>query len=336
MSIPANGSGYTGVGKLGPKGSQACTAILDMVPAKLPLLLAFLPLLSYSQDFTTDVKVVNLFATVRDDQGRIVHNLSKTDFTLDEDGRAQTIRYFSQESGLPLTLGLLVDTSISQRRLLGEERAASVRFLNQVLRSDQDRAFIMHFDRDVELLQDLTSSREKLGDALAQLAVPKRDPRGREEGGTALYDSVLLAAQEVIGKGTRSGQKALILLTDGVDNGSKVDLSQAIESAQRADTLVYSILFADRGAYEGVYASMAGKKALQRISVETGGSFFEVSSSKPISAIYMRLEDELRDQYSIGYTSDRSGTAAGYRKIHLTTQRPGLSVQTRDGYYASR
>ena len=301
--------------------------------------MCILALAANAQDFTTDIRVVNLFAIVRDDQGRLVHDLTKDDFTLEEEGRPQTIRYFSQETGLPLTLGVLVDTSISQRRLLAEERTSSYRFLNQVLRSDRDRAFVMHFDREVELLQDLTPIREKLADALAQLAVPRPVPHGSDPGGTALYDAVLLASQEVIQKDgamRNQSRKALVLLTDGVDNGSKVGLFAAIEAAQRADTLVYSILFSDRRAYDGVYASMAGKKALQRVSQESGGSFFEVSESKPISTIYMRLEEELRDQYSIGYTSDRAGAGAGYRKIHLAAKRPGLSVETRDGYYVNR
>jgi VWFA-related protein len=285
--------------------------------------------------FSTDVRVVSLFATVRDPQGHVVPNLTQEDFTLEEDGRPQAIRYFSRESGLPLTLGLLIDTSVSQRRVLAEERSASYRFLTQVLRPDKDRAFVIHFDRVVELLQDLTASRDKLGDALARLATPKRQP-GKpswSEGGTDLYDSVLLASDELMIKQT--GRKAIVLLTDGVDNGSKVDLFRAIESAERANTLVYSILFTDHGAYEGVYASMNGKNALQRISRETGGAFFEVSHSDPISAIYLQLEEALRTQYSIGYTSDRTDAKPGYRKIHLATKRSGLLVETRDGYYAS-
>jgi VWFA-related protein len=299
------------------------------------VVIALFPLLIRSQDFSTNVRVVNLFVTVRDDQGRVVHNLTKDDFTLEEDGRPQTIRYFSQESGLPLTLGILVDTSISQRRLLAEERAASFRFLSQVLRGDQDRAFIIHFDRDVELLQDLTSSRDKLGDALARLQTPKRQP-GKpswSQAGTALYDSILLASEEVMRK--ESGRKALILLTDGVDNGSKIDLWRAIESAQRADTLAYTILFSDGDAYDGVYASANGKKALQRISRETGAAFFEVARNNTIASIYAQLEEELRNQYSIGYTPDRNDSGRGYRKIHLAAK-PGLLVVTRDGYYPGR
>jgi VWFA-related protein len=331
------------------------------------------PLLRAQKDttFTADVRVVNVFATVRDKQGRIVRNLTKDDFALLEDGRPQTIRYFSQESGLPLTLGLLVDTSMSQRRVLGQERTASYSFLDRVLREDKDLAFVIHFDHEVELLQDLTPSRKKLEAALAQLELPESqrpswggggrgDPGGpggrrgggRGGGGTSLYDSVLLASDELMKK--QSGRKALIMLTDGVDNGSKVPLSSAIESAQRADTLVYSILFADQEAYPawagggrgrhggggpgGRYPQHRpdGKKVLQQLSKETGGGFFEVSKRQPIEKIYGQIQEELRNQYSLGYAPDKADAGAGYRKINLTTGQSGLVVQTRDGYFADR
>ena len=313
--------------------------------------------------FTADVKVVNVFATVRDKQGKIVQDLTKDDFALLEEGRPQVIKYFSQESNLPLTLGLLVDTSMSQRRVLGQERTASERFLQQVLREDKDQAFVIHFDHDVELLQDLTPSRKKLAAALAQLELPQEQRQrvgwgrpggrvpggqpGRHGGGTSLYDSVLLASDELMKQ--QSGRKALIMLTDGVDNGSRVPLSSAIESAQRADTLVYSILFADPEAYGGGFGGGGmgrrggrypprrqeehpdGKKILQRLSKETGGGFFEVSKKLTIEKIYDQIEEELRNQYSLGYTPE-AGT--GYRKIQLTVKRPDLIVRTRDGYYA--
>jgi VWFA-related protein len=289
--------------------------------------------------FTADVNLVSLFATVRDAQGHVVHTLTRDDFKLEEDGRPQTIRYFSQESELPLTLGLLIDTSISQQRVLAEERIASFRFLSQVLRPNQDRAFVIHFDRDVELLQDLTASRDKMDQALARLETPKLPPRKRGDpkvglwslGGTALYDSILLASDEILRR--EPGRKAIILLTDGVDNGSKIGAYRAIESAQLADTLVYSILFSDRNAYDGTYASQDGKKTMQRISQETGGALFEVSRQQPIAAIYSQLEEELRNQYNIGYTPD--GAGSGYRKIQLTVAKPNLSVTTRDGYFAA-
>ncbi len=232
--------------------------------------------------FSTGVKVVNLFANVRNRNGQIVKDLTKDDFLLDEDGRAQVISYFSQESDLPLTLGLLVDTSGSQRRLIGEERSASYRFFEQVLRPEKDVAFVIHFDFEAELLQDITSSRSLLEKALENLEAPaqqrqqQRQPTqqpmpypfpggggrrrggpmgggggggGQRRGGTVLYDAVLLAADELMRK--QSGRKALILLTDGVDTGSKVSLFSAVEAAQRADTLVCSILFEDPAAYGG-------------------------------------------------------------------------------------
>ncbi|HYL76655.1 MAG TPA: VWA domain-containing protein [Bryobacteraceae bacterium] len=317
--------------------------------------------------FTADVRVVNVFATVRDKHGAIVRNLTKGDFQLEEDGRPQVIRYFTQESDLPLTLGLLVDTSLSQRRVLGQERTASYRFIDRVLREDKDQTFVIHFDREVELLQDLTSSRKKLDAALAQLELPEsqrpswgggrgqgRRPGGHGGGGTSLHDSVLLASDELMKKQT--GRKALIVLSDGVDNGSKVPLTSAIESAQRADTLVYSILFADQEAYPawaggggrmgrrggGGYPGgrrpenrVDGKKVLQRLSLETGGGFFEVSKKQNIDKIYDQIQEELRNQYSLGYTPDRADAGAGYRKIRLMAKQSGLIVQTRDGYYAS-
>jgi VWFA-related protein len=321
---------------------------LEIMNHKLLFSLVFSTMLACAQDstFSTDVRVVNIFATVHDGKGHVVRNLTKDDFSIAEDGRPQTIRYFSQESDLPLTLGLLIDTSLSQQRVLGEERSASYRFLTQVLRPEKDRAFVIHFDREVELLQDLTSSRQKLDDALAELQTPARGDRahyGRRrggpnigrwgQGGTELYDSVLLASEEVMQK--QSGRKALILLTDGVDSGSKVGLTRAIESAQRAGTLVYSILFSDRGSYDGRYPGPSGKRVLQRISQQTGGGLFEVSLEKPISAIYSQLEDELRNQYSIGYTPDRLDAGPGYRMIRLTTHQPDLAVAAREGYYAN-
>lgn len=315
-----------------------------MLETKQLHLLMLLPFACLAQEahFTTDVRVVNLFATVRDAHGRVVQNLTRDDFSLQEDGHPQTIRYFSQESGLPLTLGLLVDTSISQERVLIQERRASDRFLSEVLRPEKDRAFIIHFDNEVELLQDLTASRERLADALARLETPaQRKPKPKRGapkignwalGGTDLYDSVLLASEQLMRN--QSGRKALILLTDGVDNGSEVNLEHAIESAQLADTMIFSILFSDRNAYEGVYASINGKKVLQRISRQTGGVFFQVSEQEPISAIYAQLEEELRNQYSIGYTPDRAASEPGYRKISLAATRAGLQVITRDGYYS--
>jgi VWFA-related protein len=328
---------------------------------------------------SVNVKVVNVLATVRDKHGEIVRNLTKDDFVLEEDDRPQSIRYFSRETDLPLTLGLLVDTSLSQRRVLDQERSASSTFLDQVLRVDKDVAFVIHFDREVELLQDLTSSRQKLQAALALLQTPQLHRADREGGGnspggnspdsypgsgrrgggsgggTLLYDSVYLASNELMTK--QQGRKALIVLSDGVDRGSKETLGSAVEAAQRANTLVYSILFASEQPYGGGYGGRGmggmgrrggwpgrypqqerpdGKKILDQISKQTGGRLFEVSKKLPIEQIYAQIQDELRNQYSLGYTPDRADTGAGYHKIHLTTKQKDLIVQARDGYYAQK
>src|ERR1700675_543370 len=349
-----------------------------------------------------DVKVVTLPVTVRDKHGKIVRDLTKDDFTLQEDGRQQTIRYLSQEANLPLTLGLLVDTSRSQTNVLDAERNASRSFLDQMLVQPKDRAFLIHFDREVELLQDLTSSREKLQAALDLLKTSSdrrssndpssNDPNdsgdsrsgsgSRHGGGTQLYDAVFLASNELMKK--QQGRKALIILSDGVDRGSKTYLESAIESAQRADTVVYSIYFADShhedrnegqrrgggtgrggggwpgggggwpgggGGYPGGGGGRGGpgggqrrpeeprtdgKKILERISRETGGRFFEVSKKESVGEIYTSIVEELRTQYSMGYTPDKDTAASGYHHVTLAVKRKDLTVQTREGYYADR
>lgn len=195
---------------------------------------------------------LSVLATVRDKHGKIVADLAKDDFVLDEDGRPQIINYFAREKDLPLRLGLLVDTSLSQRSVLDQERSASYAFLGNLLRADKDVAAVINFDRDVTLLQDFTSSRPKLQAALQQLETPRMDTQGGREthqrgggggsggggrsgGGTLLYDAVYLASDKLMSE--QQGRKALIILSDGVDHGSKETLAGAIETAQRADTL---------------------------------------------------------------------------------------------------
>jgi VWFA-related protein len=344
--------------------SQWLAAILFV-----PLLLAGQPPQETQQPkLSAEVKLVTVYATVRDKHGKIIPNLSQTDFSLDEDSRPQKISYFARESDLPLTLGLLVDTSLSQRRVLGSERDASYTFLNHILRQDKDKAFLIHFDREVELLQDLTSSREKLRAALDDIQSPQRENassgsggHGHGGGGTLLYDAIYLASDELMKK--QQGRKALIILTDGVDHGSKESLSSAIESAQRADTAVFSILFADDQAYDhgGGYGGYGGghggwggghsggqsrrypqqdrpdgKKVLQRISQETGGQFFQVSKKLTVDQIYDEIQESLRNQYSLGYTPDRPNPGAGYHTIRLQVSQKDLVVQAREGYYSEK
>ena len=308
----------------------------------LPLYPALRLLRGQNATFSTDVKVVNLFATVRDKQGVIVRDLTKDDFLLQEDRRPQNIEYFSQESELPLTLGLLVDVSGSERRLIPEERSASFQFFDQVLREDLDRAFVIHFQGWVEVLQDLTSSRDDLERSLRaleddqnQFAFGGRGGRyaggGRMGGGrgTALYDAVFLASDVLMRRQT--GRKALVVLTDGVDTASMLTLEAGVEAAQRADTLVYSVLFEDPGAYGAGY----GEAALAEISHQTGGRLLSVSKKRTLEQVFASIEEELRSMYSLGYTPEHETDKTTYHKIHLTTKEKGMAVQTRDGYYAS-
>jgi VWFA-related protein len=187
--------------------------------------------------FSADVNVVNLLATVRDRDGKVVKGLTRDDFVVTEDGRLQTIRYFTQESDLPLMIGLLVDTSRSMQTVFEPERVASTQFLDQVLREDRDLAFVMHFDIRVGVLQGFTSSKEQLAAALAKLKIPTR-------ASTLLYDAVRQASADLMIK--QNGRKAFILLSDGVDVRSKTSIGTAIECAQRADTIIYTILFVHR------------------------------------------------------------------------------------------
>jgi VWFA-related protein len=210
---------------------------------------------------SVNVKVVTLPVTVRDKHNQIVKGLTKEDFTLTDDGHPQVIKYFNLDTNLPLTLGLLVDSSMSQRTVLDQEKSASKAFLDQMLTEEKDKAFVLQFDREVELLEDLTTSRDKLKAAVDEIQVGSAGSsddssgdssggrRGRG-GGTQLYDAIYLASNELMKK--QQGRKALIILTDGVDRGSKESLNTAIEAAQRSDTEVYSIYFkGERGGGGG-------------------------------------------------------------------------------------
>ena len=285
--------------------------------------------------FKTEIKVVNILASVRTRKGEIVRDLTKDDFAVGEDGRPQSIRYFTQQSDLPLTIGLLIDTSMSQQRVLGAERGASFRFIDKVLREGKDQVFLMQFDMVVQVRQALTMSRRNLNDVLPLVDTPSyRELENQRGGGTLLYDAVVEASRDIMKK--QSGRKALILLTDGVDTGSDATAANAIEAAQRADTLVYSILFSDEGYYPLHFGGPEGKGVLTRMSRETGGGFFEVSKKQNIDQVFDVIERELRSQYSLGYVSDKPVVISEFRKIQTTAKPKGLVVQARDRYWAQR
>jgi VWFA-related protein len=311
---------------------MACLADATMVPRRTFLLAAACMARAQEATFSTGVKVVSLLATVHDKDGRVVKDLTKDDFVLEDDGVPQTIRYFSRESDLPLTLGLLVDTSRSQIGVLDRERSASYTFLSQVLREKIDQAFVVSFDERVQVLQGMTSSRQDLAAAFSRLQIPGRIA-------TLLYEAVRQTAEDPMRK--QQGRKALILLTDGVSFRDKTSIGTAIEFAQRADTILYTIRFSGHNpvyrpgrAIVAAAASEHGKHALARMAAETGGAALEVSKDKPIETLFAEIEEALRNQYSIGFTPDRPGEPGKFHIIKLTVRNRALLVRTRNGYYA--
>ncbi len=275
--------------------------------------------------FSTGVNVVSVLVTVRDKQGQLVKGLAQDDFTLEEDGRTQTVRYFSPQAGQPLMLGLLIDVSGSQRTVLAEQHRASQQFLDQVLRDPRDQSFLVRFDRQVELLKDLS--------------LLESDRKKNSAEGTALYDAIVFSARRIAGQ---AGRKALIVLSDGYDTSSSASLGAAVETAQRADALVYSIRFLDRDIFAfqvpasqgGSPVPREGRKALERIAKETGGTYFDLTRAETLEKIYGRIEDELRNQYSLGFSP--ASNRPGYRKLRVSVKRKGVTVQARDGYFPAQ
>ena len=288
--------------------------------------------------FRTGVNVVNLFASVRDKGGNYLRDLAAEDFSILESGRPQAIKYFARETGLPLTLGLLIDTSLSQSRVIDAERGAALRFLDEVLRETKDRIFVLQFDTGVAVAQNLTSSRKDLEESLAYVDTPSRaELRLQGEASTRLYDAIIKACRDILS--AQGNRKAVIVMSDGVDTSSDGSLTDAVNAAQRADTIVYSVIFSDANAYGTALGPLAGpssasgRKALSRISRETGGAAFEVSKKLSIHEVFATIQDELRSQYSLGFVSDQPSDVPEYRKLTVTATRPGLTVRAREGYW---
>jgi VWFA-related protein len=284
--------------------------------------------------FSTNVKVVSVLANVMTKKGEIIRDLKKSDFSISEDGRPQDIQYFSRQSDLPLILGLMVDTSLSQEKVLDSERAACFRFLDRVLRESKDQVFVLQFDFGVMMRQELTSSWKDLNNALTDVNSPShRELQNQTGGGTVLYDAVLAAAKVMQ---DRQGRKAVIILSDGVDNGSNATLSDAIDAAQRADTIVFSILYSDPGFYSiPLGFGRSGRGVLEKLSKETGGALFEISKKQTIDQVFDTIQDELRSQYNLGYVSDKPVRISEFRNIRVTVSEKGLIVQARERYWAT-
>ncbi len=325
---------------------------------------------------------------MRDKKGELVSTLNASDFTLTEDGRPQKIKSFTRQSDMPYKLGLLVDTSRSLSGARESERKAAGKFVDTMLpekpNPTPDEAFLLHFDRQVELLQDFTNSREKLHrelDDMGSSSSSHDDRNGPEtsdddrdrphggRGGTQLYDAIYLASSEVMKP--NDGRNAVVVFSDGLDRGSKDTLNDAIDAADKANVVVYTVYFKGEqehsgggfpggghhgggfpgggGGYPGggnpgggrpsggrdeKQAAADGKKTMEEIARRTGGRFFEAKSSSHLDEIYDQIAGELRGQYLLTYTPDKPDKEGGYHKIVLSAGNKDLSVLTREGYYA--
>lgn len=295
-----------------------------------------------SATFKSNVEVVQLFFNVKDKRGALIPGLTKDSFDVFEDGKPQTVKYFKAETDLPLTLGIMIDASGSQRRVLEIEQEVGGSFLENTLR-DRDMASVFSFDVDVNLLQDFTGSVSRLKKALNSVKInsgsgacanlpglgggpipcPSTGPRG-----TVLYDAVYVAAHDAFAQ--EVGRKAMILLTDGEDQGSRLKIREAIEAAQKADTICYVLLIADRGVSMGF-----GGGDMHKLTNETGGRVIEVGNKfDKLKQAFDQISQELRSQYNIGYTPSNNNRDGSFRKIEIKSKAGDYKIQARSGYYA--
>jgi VWFA-related protein len=292
-----------------------------------------------------NVDVVQLFFNVKDKHGALIPSLTKDNFEVLEDGKPQTIKYFKAESDLPLTLGILIDASGSQRRVLDMEKEVGGSFLESILRP-KDMASVFSFDVDVNQLQDFTGSVSRLKRALNDVKInagtgacanlpglgggpipcPSTGPRG-----TVLYDAVYVSSHDAFAQ--EVGRKAMILLTDGEDQGSRLKIKDAIEAAQKADTICYVLLIADRGFYG--FSGYSGDSAMKKLTAETGGRVIEVGNKfEKLKQAFDQISQELRSQYNLGYTPTNRARDGSFRKIEIKPKQGDYKIQARSGYYA--
>ena len=295
--------------------------------------------------FKLQVNLVDVFFTVKAKDGSLVPHLTKDDCTISEDKVPQKLKSFTAETNQPLTLGILLDTSGSQQNVLSLEQDVGSQFLSRVLRQ-KDEAFLLSFDVDVDLLQDYTNSPRLLARAMNKAQINTAGGNGAAgipgagggtvptvgaPKGTLLYDAVYLASNDKMNQET--GRKAMILLTDGEDEGSRVKINEAIAAAQKSNVIVYTILIADRGFYGGF--GYSGYSAMKKMTEETGGRLIDVGNNgKKLEAAFQQIEDELRTQYVASYTSSNPNLDGKFRHLSVECRGDGMKVQVRKGYFA--
>jgi len=298
--------------------------------------------------FHVNVNLVDVIFTVKDKNGSLVPHLTRNDCTIDEDKAPQTLKTFVAETNQPLTLGILLDTSGSQQRVLPLEQDAGSQFLERVLRA-KDEAFLLSFDVNVDLLQDFTNSAHMLARAMGKAEINTAGGNGAagipgagggtvptvgDPKGTLLYDAIYLASTEKLNQ--ESGRKAMIILTDGEDEGSREKIADAIAAAQKSNVIIYVILIADREMYWSQGMGYTGYSAAKKISDETGGRVIDVGNNgTKLQAAFEQIEDELRTQYVASYTSSNGKLDGTFRHLGVTCGGDGMKVQVRKGYFAT-
>jgi Ca-activated chloride channel family protein len=276
------------------------------------------------QTLQVNVELVNVPVSVVDKKGKYVTNLKKEDFKVLEDEKIQSITNFSNESNLPLSIALLVDTSGSIRDKLRFEQEAAIEFFYSTLQRGKDRALVIAFDSGVDLLQDFTDDPEKLADKIRAI---------RAGGGTSLYDAVFLAVNQKLA-GT-SGRRVIILITDGDDNSSRVSLTETLEVAQKNDVSIYSIS-TNSAAYFGSKEQERGDKTLKKFSEETGGRPFFPLKIEDLASSFLNIHDELRSQYQLGYRPTNGRPDGTFRRIRVDMVDKRYKARARSGYYMSK
>jgi VWFA-related protein len=330
-------SAYSAVGSTEPRAAGAISA-----GTEIPILRTGLAEPRQQQQepsggqIKVQVNLVNVFATVRDKKHGIIDDLKKEDFKILEDGQEQQVAFFQRESDLPITLALLIDTSGSMDRVLPAEQDAASRFIKQIMRK-KDEALVISFDLDVNLLADFTEDTAVLERAIRR-TVMNAPPAGIggtagtipfQGGGTDLYDAVYLACHDELA--TEAGRKAVILLTDAEDTGSKLGMRDAIEAAQRTDAVIHILLIRDFMATSGV-----GPGVAHQMSGDTGGRVIDVHNEKTLEKAFDEISEELRSQYVLGYYPTNNKRDGTFRKITVLVDRPDMKILARKGYYAPR
>src|SRR5262249_12117001 len=290
------------------------------------MVLSAFPARMESQDtLKVNVDLVNVQFSVTDRHGRFIPGLKQEDFVLQEDGRRQDILHFARENELPLTIGMLVDTSPSVRPVFEEEKDTAESFLESILKPN-DLAFVIGFDRSVTLVQDLTDRPRLLKTAIDDLQIG---------GGTSVYDAVYLACKEKLAH--EAGRKTIILISDGEDTTSKTKFFEALVAAHQSDTGIYAISNSPRGFFaRGAAAGGGDPGTLRKFSDETGGATFFVDRPGSFQKIFDEIAQELRSQYSLGYVSTNANKDGKFRQIKIVPRDSNYMVRARKGYYAPK